>query len=638
MSELKLYKFASIYEMSSGISSKPEQAGHGSPFVSFKTVFNNYFLPNELTDLMHTSETEQNVYSVKEGDIFLTRTSETLDELGMSSVALKDYSKATFSGFLKRLRPIQSGIVYHKYMAFYLRSLLFRKTMSNNAIMTLRASFNEQIFSYLNLLLPSYEKQKKAGDLLFLIYDKIELNNRINAELEAIAKTLYDYWFVQFDFPDVNGKPYKSSGGKMVYNEELKREIPEGWEVKNLEQFGVLKNGINYDPKDKGDTKAHIINVRNISQSTIFIENGDLDVLELKNADVKKYLVDKNSILIARSGIPGATRLVKSIYPNTIYCGFIICLNLHEQKYLNYIYFNLKIVESNLKSQSNGTIIKNVNQQVLNNVNIIVPDEKILKLFNSIIESIFNKIEKNASENQRLASLRDWLLPMLINGQVGFKETYQEQTQIVNVAAEAKVDYKPTAKNDNFYKIQNVYAVLYANKLIGVQQGEMALAKDLYLVDRIAQVDTGFTYAQHNWGSFDPAFKKTINNTQYFVKCNFPNSKAYYCDTADNGYLLAKIPNELKEKANATIAKLHNKIFKNYFGAKKAEMKELYATVLKCIEDTQSIDFAIIRQAMKNWKTPKLSFPDKAAKFSEQQTREILSVIIKEGWDRKVIK
>jgi type I restriction enzyme S subunit len=109
MSELVRHKFADLYEMGSGISSKPEQAGHGAPFLSFSTVFNNYFLPSTFTDRMDTSEQEQKKYSINEGDIFLTRTSEVIDELGMSSVALKNYPQATYSGFLKRLRPTKEG-------------------------------------------------------------------------------------------------------------------------------------------------------------------------------------------------------------------------------------------------------------------------------------------------------------------------------------------------------------------------------------------------------------------------------------------------------------------------------------------------------------------------------------------------
>ena len=139
--------------MASGISSTKDQAGHGAPFVSFGTVFNNFFLPDELPDKMDTSPVEQERFSVHKGDILVTRTSETIDELAMSCVALKDYPNATYSGFVKRLRPKTTGIAYDKFMGFYLRSALFRKTMTNNATMTLRASFNEDIFSFLYLLI-----------------------------------------------------------------------------------------------------------------------------------------------------------------------------------------------------------------------------------------------------------------------------------------------------------------------------------------------------------------------------------------------------------------------------------------------------------------------------------------------------
>ena len=183
MVELKEYKFSDLYEMSSGLSSKKEQAGHGSPFVSFRTVFNNYFLPDDLEDLMDTSEAEQKIYSVKANDILLTRTSETIDELGMSCVVLNDVPNATYSGFTKRLRPKVKGIVYSKYIGFYLRTKMFRKTMTNNAFMTLRASLNDEIFSYLKLYLPDYETQVKIGDLLYSLNQKIALNNKTNNKI-----------------------------------------------------------------------------------------------------------------------------------------------------------------------------------------------------------------------------------------------------------------------------------------------------------------------------------------------------------------------------------------------------------------------------------------------------------------------
>lgn len=185
MSKLQQYAFSDLYDMTSGISSTKEQAGHGAPFASFSTVFNNYFLPDELPDLMDTSSREQEVYSIKKGDILITRTSETVDELAMSCVALKDYPSATYSGFVKRLRPKTEGIAYDKYMGFYLRSKYFRKVITNNTIMTLRASFNEDMFSFLTLYLPDYEEQVKIGDMLYNLESKIRTNSRINDNLVA---------------------------------------------------------------------------------------------------------------------------------------------------------------------------------------------------------------------------------------------------------------------------------------------------------------------------------------------------------------------------------------------------------------------------------------------------------------------
>lgn len=441
--------------MSSGISSKPEQAGHGSPFVSFKTVFNNYFLPDELTDLMHTSETEQKVYSVKEGDIFLTRTSETLNELGMSSVALKDYSKATFSGFLKRLRPIQSGIVYHKYMAFYLRSLLFRKTMSNNAIMTLRASLNEQIFSYLNLLLPSYEEQKKAGDLLFLIYDKIELNNRINAELEAMSKTLYDYWFVQFDFPDVNGKPYKSSGGKMVYNEELKREIPEGWRVVELNDV-ISRCATGLNPRENfklGNGNNYYVTIKNIKNGKVILDNKCDRINDEALTVINKRSDLKNGDVLFTSIEPvGTTYLIKEQPRNWNINESVFTIRPNYNKITSeYLYFLLSSSEMKCftKNRAYGSIHKGIRHNTLKSFKLALPDIGLIEDMTIKLNPILSYIYTLEKENIRLASFRDWLLPMLMNGQVGFNEAYQEQIQTVNVSVEAEVVCKPTPKNDN---------------------------------------------------------------------------------------------------------------------------------------------------------------------------------------------
>ncbi len=175
MTYLKTYKLSELYQISSGISTKACQAGHGYPFCSFSTVFNNRILPDVLPDLMDTSENDRLKYSIKYGDVLLTRTSETLDELAMTSVALSDYPNATYSGFTKRLRPI-SDSAYPKFMVHFFRSDYFRKIVNNKAIMTLRASFNENIFNDISFELPQLSDQIKAGDFLYSIEKKIRNN------------------------------------------------------------------------------------------------------------------------------------------------------------------------------------------------------------------------------------------------------------------------------------------------------------------------------------------------------------------------------------------------------------------------------------------------------------------------------
>ena len=263
------------------------------------------------------------------------------------------------------------------------------------------------------------KEQNLIASVLSALDSKIELNNRINAELETMAKTIYDYWFVQFDFPDKNGKPYKTSGGKMVWNEELKREVPEGWEVKELGMIGNFKNGVNYDPSNPGEIPCPIINVRNISSSRFFLKNEDLDVIYLRESDVRKYSVHAGSIIIARSGIPGATRLISDIAENTLYCGFAIHYELEELNLKIPVFFFLKSIEQQIQSGSGGTILKNVNQATLNVLKITLPkNENVIKEFNNKIEPLFGKINLIQKENQKLTELRDWLLPMLMNGQV----------------------------------------------------------------------------------------------------------------------------------------------------------------------------------------------------------------------------
>ncbi|CAN4280799.1 restriction endonuclease subunit S [Pseudoxanthomonas sp. LjRoot125] len=433
MPELREHAFSDLYEMSSGISSTPAQAGHGAPFLSFSTVFNNYFLPDVLPDLMNTSESEQEAYSVREGDIFLTRTSETVDELGMSSVSLKDYPSATYSGFLKRLRPTAAGQTDPRFMAFYLRSPLFRKTMTNNAVMVLRASLNEQIFSYLKLLLPDFDTQTSIGEFLHLLSTKIDLNNRINTELDALAKTIYDYWFVQFDFPDAKGRPYKASGGKMAWNETLKREIPTGWEVRPLSSWiAKQKSGEWGTDRATGDSDAQVTCIRGADISALN-GRGELNAPTryVPPSKKEKHLAPYDMVVEISGGSPTqSTGRAALVGPEVIerFDAPLVCSNFckaltlkdpvqaHQffqqwnALYIAGIFFGWEGKTSGIKNLQFDSFVSSHHAPV--------PPDALANRFHELCRSLDQRKQNGLCENRELTQLRDWLLPLLMNGQV----------------------------------------------------------------------------------------------------------------------------------------------------------------------------------------------------------------------------
>lgn len=246
---------------------------------------------------------------------------------------------------------------------------------------------------------------------------KIELNNRINAELEAMAQTLYDYWFVQFDFPDTNGKPYKTSGGKMVYNPTLKREIPEGWEDGNVLTVADLLGG-GTPTKTKSEYWSGTIPFFTPSDSNknIFsLETEDYITQEgLKNSSTR--LFEKNTVFITARGSVG--RLALNAVPMAMNQS---CYALRAKGRIShtFLFFLAKELIHHLEVKASGSVFNSIVSNDIEFTSLALPkDIKVIESFASIAEPTFSKIETLTSENNQLSSLRDWLLPMLMNGQV----------------------------------------------------------------------------------------------------------------------------------------------------------------------------------------------------------------------------
>jgi type I restriction enzyme, S subunit len=275
-----------------------------------------------------------------------------------------------------------------------------------------------------SISLPSLDAQQKVAKVLSSLDAKIELNNKINTELEAMAKLIYDYWFVQFDFPDANGKPYKSSGGKMVYNEALKREIPDGWSDSMLEDV-ISRSGTGLNPRKNfklGEGENYYITIKSIKNGKIiFDEKCD------RVSDKSLNIIDNRSdlqvgdVLFTSIQPVGVTYLIQEKPTNWNINESVFTIRADVKKVTPEFLFMLlssKEIKLFTKQSSSGSIHKGIRHGVLKTFKLPYGGKTITESFSEVISPILKKIYLLDKENQKLAELRDWLLPMLMNGQV----------------------------------------------------------------------------------------------------------------------------------------------------------------------------------------------------------------------------
>mgnify|MGYP001889486852 CR=1 FL=1 len=311
-------------------------------------------------------------------------------------------------------------LVDPRYVYYWLKGK--KDYLFSIASVTRTPILSKSVFENIDIPLPSLKIQERVTKLLSLIDEKIRKNHQINDYLEQQLQLLYDYWFTQYNFPNEDGQPYKASNGLMVWNKMINHLIPADWKVKPLGTICSFRNGINYDKNVDGNTIYKIINVRNISSSTLFLDESNFDEICLPKQQGDKYYVSDDSIIIARSGIPGATRILCNPSSNIIFCGFIICCTPSDNTLQNYLTLYLRQFEGSSATQTGGSILKNVSQETLKNLIVPIPPQSLLNQFNDSILPIYNLINSNTKENVQLITLRDWLLPMLMNGQTTIED------------------------------------------------------------------------------------------------------------------------------------------------------------------------------------------------------------------------
>ena len=356
---------------------------------------------------------------VLRGDVLLTR------EAPMGEVGRVNFDQTVFLGqrvVQYRVNPkkLTSEYLLYSFLSPDLQYQFRRHDSSGSTVSHIRVPDCLEF----EIPLPSLDEQKKIASVLSALDAKIDCNNRINAELEAMAKTLYDYWFVQFDFPDASGKPYKSSGGKMVYNVKLKRDVPEGWQVLALSDV-ISRSGTGLNPRENfqlGHGNNFYVTIRNVTNGKITLDDkcDRVDDEALKIIDQRSQL-EVGDVLFTSIEPVGVTYLIHKKPGNWNINESIFTIRPDYKKTTpEHLLCLLSSSEMKVftKNSSTGSIHKGIRHGVLKAYPLAYGSKELIDKFSVAIKPMLKQMHVLENENQQLAQLRDWLLPLLMNGQV----------------------------------------------------------------------------------------------------------------------------------------------------------------------------------------------------------------------------
>ena len=399
-------KYSDIAEFRNGLNFSKDSHGKGCLLIGVAD-FKSNFTPqwSELAEINPLGIVKDDDY-LQKGDIIFVRSNGNKALVGRSLYIDRDVP-SLYSGFCIRARTISEKID-PLFIAYFSKTDFFKSSISSAAGTNIN-NLNQGILGEVRI--PNYSKsvQRSIIAALSVIDKKIEINNRINSELEAMAKTLYDYWFVQFDFPDDNGEPYKASGGKMVYNPTLKRKIPEGWSDKTLSQIANITMG--QSPEGSSYNEEGV--------GTIFYQGstdfGWLFPTTRQYTTAPSRMAKKGDILLSVRAPVGDMNIA-----NTDCCigRGLAALNSKtgSDGFLFYVMKYFKQIFD--RRNSEGTTFGSITKNDLHSLTLAYPTPDLLKKYDEIVTNYNKMIFERSLENRELVSIRDWLLPMLMNGQV----------------------------------------------------------------------------------------------------------------------------------------------------------------------------------------------------------------------------
>ena len=417
MSEWKRYKLGELLRVKHGWAFKGEFfSDTGVQSILTPGNFYEYggFKANPSKDRFYSGDYPKE-YLCSKGDLVVAMTEQAAGLLGSTAIVPEDnrYLHNQRIGLISCNGSLNKDFAYYLFMTQSVRQQISRSASGTKV----KHTSPEKIYD-VQVDIPKIQTQKNIAIFLSLLDKKIQINNQINQELEAMAKTLYDYWFVQFDFPDQNGKPYKSSGGKMVYNPELKREIPEGWGVETLKDFeskiitGKTPSRAN---SDNFGGEIPFITIGDIRGNT-FIYSTSETLTDLGASVQQNKYLPEGSLCVSCIATVGEIGFTTEWSHTNQQINSIV---FEDETNRYYLYFALKNYFENANaSAKTGNTFANMNKEDFSGIRIILPRNEIKNNFHKMTEPYFAQIKCLQGQNQELTQLRDWLLPMLMNGQV----------------------------------------------------------------------------------------------------------------------------------------------------------------------------------------------------------------------------
>ena len=405
----------------SSVDKKAKENETAVRLCNFTDVYHNWAITSDMaSSFMEASANAKEIekFTIKKGQVAFTKDSETRDDIGIPTYIADDFENVLLGYHCALVTPDETKLC-GKYLNAFMHSNYIQKYFELNATGSgMRYTLSIDTLEGMPLLLPSLEEQKRIGEIFSALDKKIALNRAINQNLEALAKQLYDYWFVQFDFPNEEGNPYKSSGGAMVWNEKLKREIPASWKTVVVDDVAEVFNGATPSTGDEKNYGGDVVWItpKDLSdQKQKFVYQGERNISQAGYDSCSTHMLPINTVLMSSRAPIGLLAIAKKeLCTNQGFKSFVP----KEGRIATYLYYYLQFHIKQIEQLGTGTTFKEVSREDVLKFPILKPSDTILDLWEKRVSALNDRQLELQKENENLSKQRDKLLPLLMNGQV----------------------------------------------------------------------------------------------------------------------------------------------------------------------------------------------------------------------------